>query len=165
MHRSAISFLRRSISQSPFHRRSPHSPQSSQKIHPSAPSLRLSIPKPHSSPSKISGTCALTLRPTAPNPLLLRGLCSNQPIDYGKEVDEINLKFAEAREEIDAALESKETVYFDEEAECAREAVKSVFDMFEGLLARLPERDRLALQRSMGLKMEQLKAELKQLDD
>ncbi|KAG1335470.1 hypothetical protein COCNU_03G015890 [Cocos nucifera] len=84
---------------------------------------------------------------------------------YSKEVDEINLKFAEAREEIEAALESKETVYFDEEAECAREAVKVVLDMFEGLLARLPEKERTALQRSMGLKIEQLKAELKQLDD
>nr|XP_010915078.1 uncharacterized protein LOC105040305 [Elaeis guineensis] len=85
--------------------------------------------------------------------------------DHSKEVDEINLKFAEAREEIEAALESKETVYFDEEAECAREAVKVVLDMFKGLLARLPEKERTALQRSMGLKIEQLKAELKQLDD
>ncbi|ERN03863.1 uncharacterized protein LOC110007048 [Amborella trichopoda] len=81
------------------------------------------------------------------------------------EVDEINLKFAEAREEIDMALESKETVYFDEEAESARKIVKEVMDMYEGLLARLPEQQRGALQRSMGLKLEQLKAELKQLDD
>lgn len=80
-------------------------------------------------------------------------------------MDEINLKFAEAREEIEAAIESKETIYFDEEADCAREAVKTVLDMFEGLLARLPEKERTALQRSMGLKIEQLKAELKQLDD
>ncbi|XP_008793484.2 uncharacterized protein LOC103709764 [Phoenix dactylifera] len=87
------------------------------------------------------------------------------PTDHSKEVDEINLKFAEAREEIEAALESKETVYFDEEAECAREAAKVVLEMFEGLLARLPEKERTALQRSMGLKIEQLKAELKQLDD
>ncbi|XP_074563195.1 embryogenesis-like protein [Curcuma longa] len=86
-------------------------------------------------------------------------------VDYLKEVDEINLKFAEAREEIEAAMESKETIYFDEEAECAREAVKTVLDQFEGLLGRLPEKDQTALKRSMGLKIEQLKAELKQLDD
>lgn len=85
--------------------------------------------------------------------------------DQNREVDMINLKFAEAREEIEMALESKETVYFDEEAECARTAVKEVLDMFEKLLAKLPESDRAALQRSMGLKIEQLKAELKQLDD
>ncbi|XWS23492.1 hypothetical protein CRYUN_Cryun28dG0018600 [Craigia yunnanensis] len=86
-------------------------------------------------------------------------------LDVNKEVDLINLKFAEAREEIEMAMESKETVYFNEEAECARAAVKEVLDMFEGLLGKLPESKKAALQRSMGLKIEQLKAELQQLDD
>ncbi|XP_058111045.1 embryogenesis-like protein [Magnolia sinica] len=85
--------------------------------------------------------------------------------DQGKEIDEINLKFAEAREEIEMALESKETVYFDEEAEAARAAVKAVLEMFESLSAKLPEGERASLQRSMGLKIEQLKAELEQLND
>lgn len=85
--------------------------------------------------------------------------------DVNKAVDEINLKFVEAREEIEMAMESKETVYFDEEAECARAAVAEVLEMFEGLLRRLPEGERAALQRSMGLKIEQLKAELQQLND
>ncbi|KDP26176.1 hypothetical protein JCGZ_22270 [Jatropha curcas] len=86
-------------------------------------------------------------------------------LDVNKEVDMINLKFAEAREEIEMAMESKETVYFNEEAECARDAVREVLDMFEGLLGKLPEKEKAALQRSMGLKIEQLKAELQQLDD
>lgn len=86
-------------------------------------------------------------------------------LDHTKEVDTINLKFAEAREEIEMALESKDTVYFDEEAECARAAVNEVLSMFEGLLAKLPERERGVLQRSMGLKIEQLKAELAQLNE
>lgn len=80
-------------------------------------------------------------------------------------MDEINLKFAEAREEIEMALESKETVYFDEEAECARAAVKEVLDLFEGLLEKLPEKEKGVVQRSMGLKIEQLKAELAQLNE
>lgn len=80
-------------------------------------------------------------------------------------MDTINLKFAEAREEIEMAMESKETVYFNEEAECARAAVKEVLDRFERLLAKLPESQRAALQRSMGLKIEQLKAELQQLNE
>ncbi|XP_075656796.1 embryogenesis-like protein [Castanea sativa] len=95
---------------------------------------------------------------------LLRKYCS-ESVDHNKEVDTINLKFAEAREEIEMAMESKETVYFNEEAECARAAVKEVLDRFEGLLAKLPESQRAALQRSMGLKIEQLKAELQQLDE
>ncbi|XP_054785850.1 embryogenesis-like protein [Prosopis cineraria] len=90
---------------------------------------------------------------------------SGTELDKDREVDMINIKFAEAREEIEAALESKETVYFDEEAECARAAVTEVLEMFEGLLNKLPESEKASLQRSMGLKIEQLKAELKQLDE
>ncbi|XP_059454304.1 embryogenesis-like protein [Corylus avellana] len=86
-------------------------------------------------------------------------------LDKNKEVDMINLKFAEAREEIEMAMESKETVYFDEEAECARAAANEVVEMFDGLLAKLPESERAALRRSMGLKIEQLKAELQQLNE
>ncbi|WCJ43293.1 Embryogenesis-like protein [Euphorbia peplus] len=86
-------------------------------------------------------------------------------LDVNKEVDMINLKFAEAREEIESAMDSKETVYFNEEAECARAAVNEVLDMFHGLLAKLPEAQKGGLQRSMGLKIEQLKAEIQQLED
>ncbi|KAK7270404.1 hypothetical protein RIF29_23508 [Crotalaria pallida] len=86
-------------------------------------------------------------------------------LDQDKEVDMINLKFAVAREEIEMALESRDTVYFDEEAECARAAVNEVLDLFEGLLAKVSEKDKASLQRSMGLKIQQLKAELKQLDE
>lgn len=86
-------------------------------------------------------------------------------IDTSKEVDEINLKFAEARDEIETALESKETVYFNEEAECARDAVKQVLDLYDGLLAKLSEKEKGVIQRSMGLKIEQLKAELQQLNE
>ncbi|OIT35709.1 hypothetical protein A4A49_10008 [Nicotiana attenuata] len=86
-------------------------------------------------------------------------------VDTDKEVDKINLKFAEAREEIESAMESKETVYFNEEAECARAAVKEVFDLYYGLLEKLSESEKGVIQRSMGLKIEQLKAELEQLNE
>eukprot|EP00252_Welwitschia_mirabilis_P025538 TRINITY_DN8011_c0_g2_i1.p1 TRINITY_DN8011_c0_g2~~TRINITY_DN8011_c0_g2_i1.p1 ORF type:complete len:164 (+),score=11.03 TRINITY_DN8011_c0_g2_i1:126-617(+) len=95
-----------------------------------------------------------------------RNFCTDlKEFDYSKEVDEINAKFAEAREEIEMAMESKETVYFDEEADSAKAAVKETLDMFDSLLAKLSESEKSALQRSMGLKMEQLKAELAQLDE
>lgn len=86
-------------------------------------------------------------------------------METDKVVDEINLKFAEAREEIEMAMESKETVYFNEEAECARAVVKQVLDLYDGLLSKLPEKERGGIQRSMGLKIEQLKAELEQLNE
>ncbi|AQK93124.1 late embryogenesis abundant protein [Zea mays] len=90
---------------------------------------------------------------------------SSSAAEYGKDVDEVNRKFAEAREEIEAAMESKETVYFNEEASIARDAANEALAAFDALLARLPPTDADALRRSMGLKMEQLKAELKQLED
>ncbi|CAL5436214.1 unnamed protein product [Camellia sinensis] len=62
-------------------------------------------------------------------------------VDTSKVVDEINLKFAEAREEIETTLDSKATVYFDEDALCAQDAVKEVLEMYEGLLANLPKKE------------------------
>lgn len=62
-------------------------------------------------------------------------------------------------------MDSKETVYFNEEAECAREAVGEVLGLYEGLLRKLPEKERAGIQRAMGLKIEQLKAELEQLNE
>lgn len=81
------------------------------------------------------------------------------------KIDEINIKFAEAREEIEAAMDSKETVYFNEEAECAKNAVKEVLDLLQKLMEKLTDEEKGAVMRSMGLKMEQLKAELNQLDE
>eukprot|EP00879_Flechtneria_rotunda_P010502 GHRR01010978.1.p1 GENE.GHRR01010978.1~~GHRR01010978.1.p1 ORF type:complete len:139 (+),score=35.66 GHRR01010978.1:253-669(+) len=81
------------------------------------------------------------------------------------EVDIINQKFAEAREEIEFAREDAETVYFNESTAEARQAVQEVLGRWQSLLQKLPQEEQQRLQRSMGLKMEQLKAELKELDE
>lgn len=52
---------------------------------------------------------------------------------------------------------SRRQTYFNESAETARAAVKGVLDQYGQLLEALGEADRGKLQRSMGLKMEQLK--------
>lgn len=141
--------------------------------HPSALSSLRAIPAPAYATFR-QYTSGLNSRAYPENRLSInwslkrRGLSTDSrsgEFDQDKVVDLINIKFAEAREEIEMAMESKETVYFDEEAECARAAVKKVLDLFEGLLGKLPESGRAALQRSMGLKIEQLKSELKQLDE
>ncbi|KAF8064647.1 hypothetical protein HT031_003448 [Scenedesmus sp. PABB004] len=85
--------------------------------------------------------------------------------DWQAEVDLINEKFAEAREEIEMARDDAETVYFNESAELARNVVGEVLERWGGLLASLPDEEAAKLQRSMGLKIEQLKAELKELDE
>ncbi|KAL7177382.1 hypothetical protein ACSBR2_030688 [Camellia fascicularis] len=91
------------------------------------------------------------LRPTSSNSatqLRIFQITRQYCVDTRKVINEINLKFTKAREEIQTTLDPKETVYFD-----------------EGLLAKLPEKEKGAIQRSMGLKIKQLKVELDQLND
>eukprot|EP00270_Netrium_digitus_P005095 TRINITY_DN16638_c0_g1_i1.p1 TRINITY_DN16638_c0_g1~~TRINITY_DN16638_c0_g1_i1.p1 ORF type:complete len:196 (+),score=23.80 TRINITY_DN16638_c0_g1_i1:30-590(+) len=78
-------------------------------------------------------------------------------------VEDINRKFAEAREDIELALESRDTVYFNEESETARQAVEEVLEKFSELQSKVSEDEKGNLKRSMGLKIEQLKGELEQL--
>ncbi|EFN56200.1 hypothetical protein CHLNCDRAFT_144946 [Chlorella variabilis] len=80
------------------------------------------------------------------------------------QIEAINEKFVEARDEIEYAQEDAETVYFNESCDAARKSVKEVLDAYQQLCGRLSEEERGKLQRSMGLKMEQLKAEVEQLD-
>ena len=46
-------------------------------------------------------------------------------------MDEINDNFAEAREEIEAAMEAVGTTYFNEEAEYAKEVTEKTLGTFE----------------------------------
>lgn len=77
-----------------------------------------------------------------------------------QQLEEINDLFVEARDEIEYAEEDAETVRFDESFKAAEAAVKEVLDRYAALLEGLPEDERGKIQRGMGLKMEQLKAEL-----
>ncbi|CAK0769881.1 hypothetical protein CVIRNUC_003712 [Coccomyxa viridis] len=76
------------------------------------------------------------------------------------QLDAINDAFVEARDEIEYAVEESETVYFEESLKTAQEAVAEALGQFNDLLDSLDETERGKLQRSMGMKMEQLKAEL-----
>jgi hypothetical protein len=61
-------------------------------------------------------------------------------------------------------LQDVGTVYFNESADEARELVGKVLQAFDDVLASVSKERKAELTRSMGLKMEQLKEELKQLD-
>uniref|UniRef100_N1R3P5 Uncharacterized protein n=1 Tax=Aegilops tauschii TaxID=37682 RepID=N1R3P5_AEGTA len=149
----------------------------------------------HRNPRVLLRAAAHLLRPTTaarqpltnarpPLPLSPRGLILPAQrrafsTDYGKDVDEVNRKFAEAREEIEAAMDSKETVYFNEEAACARDAAGEALGAFDARLARVPPADAAslpacstgknaaadALHRAVMPKDGELKAELKQLEE
>ena len=53
------------------------------------------------------------------------------PAETKKRMDEINDNFAEAREEIEAAMEAVGTTYFNEEAEYAKEVTEKTLGTFE----------------------------------
>ncbi|DBB10794.1 TPA: hypothetical protein ACH3X3_007275 [Trebouxia sp. C0006] len=99
---------------------------------------------------------------SASNRLLWRSIVTLEQAQG--QIDELNDKFVEARDEIEYAQEDAETTYFNESHKLARESVGIVTTMYKEILADLSEADKGKLQRSMGMKMEQLKAELGQLD-
>mmetsp|Transcript_2974 Transcript_2974/g.4150 ORF Transcript_2974/g.4150 Transcript_2974/m.4150 type:complete len:142 (-) Transcript_2974:10-435(-) len=80
-----------------------------------------------------------------------------------KKMEEFNDLFVEARDEIEYANESQEMTYFNDEVEAAKLAVKNATDCFEELLKGVEEKEKQALMRANGLKVEQLKQELEQL--
>ena len=133
-------------------------------------------------------TLGTVLVPRARAPLLLLG---SRPLSLSadelrREMDNLNDLFVEARDEIEYAEEAKETTYFNEEAEAAQEAVDGAFylhglrliplfhsripgaaamDAYNQLLDKLDDEAKQQLQRSNGLKMEQLKGELAMMLD
>ena len=103
---------------------------------------------------------------TGPRLSLLRFISTEERATLERDV---NALFADARDEIESALESKGTTYFDEDAKLAKEATKECVDKYEELLRRCgdenDESERDAIRRSMGLKIEQLKAEARLIDE
>lgn len=77
----------------------------------------------------------------------------------GPDLEELNDEFAEARELLSDAEEAIGTTYFEDDLEDARIAVEQVLERYESIKASLPEgSDELVdLQRSVGLKMEELR--------
>ena len=132
-----------------------------QRIAKSASVVRQSISASLRAAADLPGTIG-----AAPFRINARTLVAARPLaddELRQAVDSVNRKFAEAREEIELALEARDTVYFNEEAEAAKEVVSTALSAYDALLQSLGEDQRSAIQRSMGLKMEQLKGELEQL--
>ena len=61
--------------------------------------------------------------------------------------------------------ESKGTTYFSDDMSDAQEAVNTTLDAYQSLLNELNEQQTQHVLRSIGLKMEELKAQLKMIED
>jgi len=79
-------------------------------------------------------------------------------------LDAVNRLFSSAREDLEDAQEDEGTVHFEESFNAAYKGVHDTLEAFENVLASLGEEQRGSVRRSMGLKMEQLKAELAALE-
>ena len=80
-----------------------------------------------------------------------------------KRLDDFQDLFVEARLCIDDASDSAETTYFDEDVAAATEAVDEAVSCYNEILTDLAddEVEKVRVQRGNGLKVEQLKGELK----
>ncbi|GFO38741.1 hypothetical protein PoB_006524600 [Plakobranchus ocellatus] len=85
--------------------------------------------------------------------------------DLKRAMDDLTEQFMEARELIDDARESMETVYFSEDMAEAQEAVKATLDQYRKLLEQLSEDQRQEVLRTIGLRMEELKAQEQAITD
>jgi len=82
--------------------------------------------------------------------------------ELNKRLDTFQDLFVEARLCIDDVVDSADTTYFDEDAEAATEAVKLAIDEFEAIIKDVEDLDQKnRILRGNGLKVEQLKGELK----
>lgn len=58
------------------------------------------------------------------------------------QLETVNEKFVEARDEIEYAQEDAETVYFNESHDAAKEAVTACLDLFSSISSQLDESER-----------------------
>mmetsp|Transcript_28378 Transcript_28378/g.66624 ORF Transcript_28378/g.66624 Transcript_28378/m.66624 type:complete len:97 (-) Transcript_28378:96-386(-) len=83
-----------------------------------------------------------------------------------RRMDDFQDLFVEARLNIEDAQESQETTYFAEDLDAAQEAVDEAVAAFKGIVNDIEDKDQKnSLLRSNGLKVEQLKGELKMIID
>src|SRR5690606_25033382 len=80
-----------------------------------------------------------------------------------KNLNELSTLFVTARECLEDARESVDTVYFAPDLKDAEKAVQECLDFYEKLLKEMDEENANKLKREQQSKMEQLKAELREL--
>lgn len=96
---------------------------------------------------------AALLPPRAP-------LCTHAKAPSEQLAEELSELYAEARELMSDAEEGRDTVYFEEDLEDAREAIGELLERYAAAKTELPAREAEQLTQLVGLKVEELKARL-----
>ncbi|XP_060067175.1 uncharacterized protein LOC132547437 isoform X1 [Ylistrum balloti] len=82
-----------------------------------------------------------------------------------KMMEALTDKFTEARELMQDARESQGTVYFSDDMSEAQEAVKDTLEEYNSLLSKLNDTQKQNVVRTIGLRMEELKAQQSALEE
>ncbi|XP_034251253.1 uncharacterized protein LOC117651371 [Thrips palmi] len=85
--------------------------------------------------------------------------------DVQKRVEDISHKFKEAMELLEDARGSVGTVYFSEDMTDAENAIQEVLSDYDALMKEMNEDQKRSVVRTIGLKMEELKAQVQMLKD
>lgn len=80
-----------------------------------------------------------------------------------KHVDDLSEKFSEAVGLLEDARQSLGTVYFSEDMKDAENTVTTILNEYNSLLEKLHETQRMNVNRTIGLKMHELQAQLQMI--
>ncbi|XP_046404009.1 embryogenesis-like protein [Ischnura elegans] len=92
-------------------------------------------------------------------------LCSLSDLEIKNHMNGITDKFTEAMELLSDAASSKGTVYFSEDMTDAEALIEDVLKDYQHFLGLLSDEQSKIVVRSIGLKMEELKAQLQMLKE
>ncbi|KAJ2359243.1 hypothetical protein IWW50_006229 [Coemansia erecta] len=78
--------------------------------------------------------------------------------DLDKEIEEITDLATVAKDEMDFALESRNSVYYNDDKQTAHEAVDQMTEAYTSLLGRLSDADRRSIETRIGMKIKEIQS-------
>ncbi|KAJ2785592.1 hypothetical protein GGI15_001865 [Coemansia interrupta] len=83
---------------------------------------------------------------------------SSSSVDIDKEIEAITDLATTAKDEMDFAEESRNSVYYNDDKRTAHEAVDEMTNTYNSLLDRLSESDRKAVETRIGIKIKEIQS-------
>ncbi|KAJ2809050.1 hypothetical protein H4R20_000414 [Coemansia guatemalensis] len=84
--------------------------------------------------------------------------CLSSKVDLDKEIETITDLATTAKDEMDFAEESRNSVYYNSDKVTAHDAVEELKTAYNGLLARLSDADKEAIRTRIGMKVKEIQS-------
>ncbi|KAJ1956412.1 hypothetical protein EC988_001361 [Linderina pennispora] len=94
----------------------------------------------------------------AQNTRTLARAYSSEPADLDKEIEAITDLAMTAKDEMDFAEESRNSVYYNDDKQAAHEAVEELTNAYSQLLARLDDASSQAVQARIGMRIKEIQS-------